>query len=104
MENPPFLAIAVAYPPPVFEFRDDFDRQAFSREHPDNLVCSARTAPDIDPVGLEADESWQRQSAGALELGLRCAIGRRQKYGIFIAGCCDFPRQKQKRCGTCQHD
>src|SRR5215471_17083529 len=57
MVHPPFRPFPIADPAPIFGLGRDLDGQAGARINPGHIVLLVGTAPHIDPVSLEADET-----------------------------------------------
>src|SRR4029453_17461261 len=63
VNGPSCRPFPVADPAPVLEFRRDFHGHAGVGIDPAYLLILVRTGPRIDPIGLEAHESWDRKPA-----------------------------------------
>jgi hypothetical protein len=74
--DPADAAVLIANLPPVLELLHDLDGQADAAEHPQHFVIGAGALAHLDAVGLEADETRQRQPGGADAIGLRRAWPR----------------------------
>jgi hypothetical protein len=69
LENPAFLAIAVADAPPIVELGDDLDWHGLALEHPGDGMIAGGTFPHIHLLGLERHEAGDRKTRGAEGLG-----------------------------------
>src|SRR4029079_7958292 len=83
MIDPAFGAFPIADTPPVFKFGSNFDPHARMGIDPPHLLVLIRTRANIDPVGLEADETrdWKAANRASGNLARRLGRAGLQRHG-----------------------
>src|SRR5689334_6450339 len=100
MINPAFGAFPIADTTPVFKFSGNFDRHAGMGIDPPNLLVLVRTRADINPIGFEADETWDWKTADRAGSNLARRLGKAGQQ-CHDAGCQDTGAQRGSEALSC---